>query len=102
MATINVTRNHSLGLQAARQKAEQVAASLKAESWGRNLTSHWEGNDLKFEVPVFPMVKPKGALTVTDNTIRVYVENLTGPAAMMAPKIEAAIHEYLNNAGIVG
>lgn len=87
---------------AARQKAEQVAAALKAESWGRNLSSHWEGDELHFEVPVFPMVKPKGVLTVTDTTIRVFVENLTGPALMMVGKIETSIHEYLNSAGIRG
>lgn len=99
---IQVSRNHSLGIQVARAKAEQVAASLKEDALFKSMTSSWVGNDLRFEIPLGTS-KVTGVLLVSPSSLSVCVDDPMPLIVRLAKgKVEKSINDYLNNAGLVG
>lgn len=86
MATIDIKQNHSLGREAARQTAEQIAQKLQNEL---KASYRWQGDTLKFDCP-----GAHGGIFVDDNEVRVEVE-LSFLLRPMRGRIEREIKEYL-------
>lgn len=88
MADIDLTQNHTLGKDTAKQKAEGVLQSLGAQY---GIKGTWSGD-------VFNITKPvEGKFTVTDTTVRV---ELTLGFMMRAikGKIEGEVSSQLKKA----
>lgn len=71
MATIDIQRNHSLGLDAAKVKAEELANGMKEKlgiSW------KWVGNDIKFDADSGVAKGANGKVTVGASSIRVEID----------------------------
>jgi putative polyhydroxyalkanoate system protein len=71
MATIDITRNHSLAKDAARSQAEELAKTLESKF---NLAWKWVGDVIHFEAPAGPAKGTKGEVHVGDSSIRVAVD----------------------------
>ncbi|WP_407294362.1 polyhydroxyalkanoic acid system family protein [Stutzerimonas zhaodongensis] len=89
MARIIVERNHNLGLAAAREKAEQVAAKLVRDYGVR---CEWQGDVLE--------VRRSGAdgrIEVEDDRVRVQLD--LGPLlAVMGSSVQAQLERALDKA----
>lgn len=71
MATIEMERRHSLGREAARKKAEELADRMKEKigiEWA------WAGDSIKFEARSGAAKGAKGKVDVSDTVIRVEVD----------------------------
>lgn len=66
MSVIHITRNHSLGLEAARVAAGRVADELRSE---HSVTAHWEGDRLLVRGSGV-----RGELDVSDSLVNVKVK----------------------------
>ena len=91
MATIDITRAHSLSIEAAKAKAEAFAKSMETKL---GLSWSWAGNDIKFEAPSGVAKGTKGNLSVQANQVRVTVD-LPFMLKMMKGSIEERINEKL-------
>ena len=90
MATVEVTREHHLGKEAARQRAERLADKL-AQKLGADCT--WTGDSLTFK-----RSGADGVIRVTDQLIEVTVKlglMFTPMAGMVKGEIEKALDKYL-------
>jgi putative polyhydroxyalkanoate system protein len=92
MATIDITRAHTLSIEAAKTKAEEFAKSMETKL---GLTWSWAGDDIKFEAPSGVAKGTKGNLSVTAKEVRVTVD-LPFMLRVMKGSIEDKIHEKLN------
>lgn len=89
MARIIVERNHSLGRETAREKAEQLAAKL-ANDYG--VRCEWQGDVLE--------VRRSGAdgrIEVEDDRVRVLLD-LGGMLSVMGSSVQAQIERALDKA----
>ncbi len=71
MATIEMERKHSIGKEAARKKAEELADKMKEKigiEWA------WAGDDIRFEAKSGAAKGAKGKVAVSDSLIRVEVD----------------------------
>ena len=89
MATIDVTRQHSLGKDKAKEAAEGIAKKLETKL---DVKYRWDGDDLRFE-----RTGAKGRIHVTDDRVRVEVD-LSLMLRPMKGKVEQKIHQYLDEA----
>lgn len=87
MAHIDVTRHHHLGLDGARQAAEEVADELRSHL---ALRTHWEGDTLVARGTGF-----NGHFQAAPETVRVTVK-LGLALRPLRRKIRAEIDEYLD------
>jgi putative polyhydroxyalkanoate system protein len=87
MADIDLQRAHNLGLKAAREAAERMAAQLARRF---DLKGTWEGNVLRFERPGVT-----GSLALTDKDLRLSVA-LGFLLKAMKGSIERAVVEQLD------
>jgi putative polyhydroxyalkanoate system protein len=87
MATIEVSRQHSLELKNAREAVLAVAARLQDDLKARH---HWVGDSLKFECP-----GANGCIDVDKSNVRVSV-NLSLLLRPARKRIEQAINNYLD------
>jgi len=71
MATIDITRNHSLAKDAARSQAEELAKTLESKF---NLAWKWVGDVIHFEAPSGPAKGTKGEVHVSDSAVRVAID----------------------------
>ena len=71
MATIDITRNHTLPLDDAKKKAEELAKAM-AEKF--NIEWKWEGDTIRFDAPKGAAKGTKGEVAVTDKTVRVAID----------------------------
>jgi putative polyhydroxyalkanoate system protein len=71
MATIEMERRHSLGKEAARKKAEELADKMK-EKLG--IEWSWVGDNIRFEARSGAAKGAKGIVAVSDVVIRVEVD----------------------------
>lgn len=94
MATIDIKRNHSLGLEAAKTKAAELADGMK-ERLG--IVWRWEGNLIKFDAPSGMAKGTTGQLTVADTSIRVEID-LPFLLRAMKGTVEAKVTERLDRA----
>ncbi len=92
MATIDITRNHSLPIQDAKTKAEELAKSMAdkfAIQW------KWEGDTIRFDAPSGAAKGTKGEVAVTDKTVRVAID-LPFMLKMLKGTIEGKVKEKLD------
>ncbi|MDQ3474959.1 MAG: polyhydroxyalkanoic acid system family protein [Actinomycetota bacterium] len=88
MASVDITRQHDLGVAEAKQRAQPMLDDLKS-SFG--VSGAWEGDQFVITQPA------KGSLDVTDTTVRVQVD-LPLFLRPMKGVVEAKINESLNEA----
>jgi putative polyhydroxyalkanoate system protein len=71
MATIDITRPHSLALDEAKRKAEELAKGM-ADRFG--ITWRWDGNTIRFEASGGAAKGTKGEVAVTERDVRVAID----------------------------
>jgi len=91
MATIDVTRAHSLPKDDAKKKAEDFAISMQERF---ALVWRWEGDSIVFDAPHGAAKGTKGEVSVTDKAVRVQIE-LPFLLRMLKGTIEAKVDEKL-------
>ncbi len=92
MATIEISRSHTLPKDDARKKAEELAKSMETRL---GLTWSWDGDRIRFQAPSGAAKGTKGDVHVTDNTVKVTVD-LPFMLRVMKGTIENKIHEKLD------
>jgi putative polyhydroxyalkanoate system protein len=92
MATIDITRNHSLPIDDAKAKAEDLAKGM-AQKFG--IDWKWEGNAIRFDAASGAAKGTKGEVTVTDKIVRVTID-LPFMLRVMKGTIEGKVNEKLN------
>jgi putative polyhydroxyalkanoate system protein len=92
MATIDITRAHTLPIAEARSKAETLARSMQ-EKLG--LEWRWSGDSIKFDAPSGVAKGSKGEVTVSDTSVRVTVD-LPLMLRVMKGTIEDKINQKLS------
>lgn len=93
MATIDITRAHSLPLEDAKKKAEELAKSM-ADRFG--ISWSWEGNAIRFEAPSGAAKGTKGQVAVSEKDVRVAID-LPLMLRMMKGTIESKVNEKLSS-----
>ncbi len=71
MATIDLSRAHTLPLDEAKKKAEDIARSMEAKfaiQW------RWEGANITFDTPSGAAKGVKGKLAVSDKQVRIEID----------------------------
>lgn len=94
MATIEIKRNHSLGLDAAKGKAEELANGMKDKL---GIVWRWDGNAIKFDAPSGMAKGASGQVAVDASTIRVEID-LPFLLRPMKGTVEAKVNEKLDKA----
>lgn len=91
MASIDIKRAHSLGIDSAKQKAEELARGLENDI---GIKWRWEGNSIKFDAPSGPAKGTSGSVDVEASNVRVQVDL---PFLLRAIKgtIEGKVNEKL-------
>ncbi|SDT01918.1 putative polyhydroxyalkanoic acid system protein [Halopseudomonas xinjiangensis] len=90
MATVEITREHNLGKETARERAEKLADKL-AQKLGAECS--WEGDELTFK-----RSGADGVIRVSDQLVEVTVKlglMFTPMAGMVKGEIEKALDKYL-------
>jgi putative polyhydroxyalkanoate system protein len=91
MATIDITRAHSLAKEEAKKRAEELAKSLQSRF---NLDWRWEGDAIRFDAPQGAAKGTKGEVAVGDKEVRVQID-LPFLLRMLKGTVEAKVHEKL-------
>ncbi len=91
MATIDVTRAHSLPKDEARKKAEEFAKSMQERF---SLDWRWDGDSITFDAPSGAAKGTKGSVTVADTSVRVQID-LPFMLRVMKGTIESKVEEKL-------
>jgi putative polyhydroxyalkanoate system protein len=92
MATIDITRNHSLPLDAAKSKAEELAKGME-QKFG--IQWKWDGNTIRFDAPGGAAKGTKGEVAVSDKNVRVAID-LPFMLRVMKGTIEEKVNEKLS------
>ncbi len=92
MATIDISKNHSLSIDDAKKKAEDLAKGME-QKFGLNWK--WDGNTIRFEAPSGAAKGTKGEVAVSDKVVRVAID-LPFMLKMMRGTIEDKVNEKLN------
>jgi putative polyhydroxyalkanoate system protein len=92
MATIDISRNHSLSIDDAKKKAEDLAKGME-QKFG--LSWKWDGNTIRFEAPSGAAKGTKGEVAVSDKAVRVAID-LPFMLRVMKGTIEEKVNEKLN------
>jgi putative polyhydroxyalkanoate system protein len=90
MATVDVTREHNLGKETARERAQKMADKL-AKKLDAKCT--WDGDELTFK-----RSGADGSILVGEDSVRVVVKlglMLTPMAGMVKGEVEKALDKYL-------
>ncbi len=91
MATIDITRNHSLSLDDAKKKAEDLAKGI-ADKFG--IQWKWDGNTIRFDATSGAAKGTKGEVSVSDKNVRVAID-LPFMLRVMKGTIEDKVNEKL-------
>ena len=91
MATIDISRPHTLPKDEAKKRAEELATSMQAKL---NLQWRWEGDHIRFEAPSGPAKGTTGTVAVSDSTVRVQID-LPFLLRMLKGKVESKVNERL-------
>src|SRR5512136_346831 len=92
MATIDITRPHTLSIDDAKGKAEDLAKGME-QKFG--IQWKWEGNTIRFDAPSGAAKGTKGEVAVTDKSVRVAID-LPFMLKMMKGTIEEKVNEKLS------
>lgn len=92
MASIDITRNHTLSLEDAKKKAEELAKGM-ADRFG--IQWKWDGDTIRFDAPSGAAKGTKGEVGVTDKTVRVQID-LPFMLKVMKGTIEGKVKEKLD------
>ncbi len=93
MATIDISRDHSLSLDDAKKRAEDLARTM-ADKFG--IAWKWAGDTIHFDAPTGAAKGTKGEVAVTSNAVRVAID-LPLMLRVMKGTIEAKIKEKLES-----
>jgi len=91
MATIDVSRTHTLSKDEARARAEDLAKSMQQKL---DLEWHWEGDRIVFQAPRGAAKGTKGSVEVTDKDVRVQID-LPLLLRMVKSTVESKVNEKL-------
>jgi putative polyhydroxyalkanoate system protein len=93
MATIDISRSHSLSTDIAKQRAEELAKGMESKL---GIRWRWEGDVIKFDAPSGAAKGATGAVNVTPDKVRVTVDL---PFLLRAVKgmVESKINEKLDS-----
>ena len=92
MATIDITRAHSLSKDEAKKRAEELAKGLEQKL---DLKWRWEGDSIRFDAPSGVAKGTKGEVTVNEKNVRVTID-LPFLLKMMKGTVESKVNEKLN------
>jgi putative polyhydroxyalkanoate system protein len=92
MASIDISRNHSLSIDDAKKKAEELAKGM-ADRFG--IDWKWDGNTIRFDAPSGAAKGTKGEVSVTDKNVRVLID-LPFMLRVMKGTIEGKVKEKLD------
>lgn len=92
MATIDITRAHTLPIDDAKKKAEELAKGM-ADKFG--IEWKWEGNTIRFDAPSGAAKGTKGEVAVTEKDVRVAID-LPFMLRVMKGTIEGKVKEKLD------
>ena len=92
MATIDIKRAHSLPIDDAKKKAEELAKGMES-TFG--IVWKWEGNSIKFDAPSGAAKGTKGEVAVSEKDVRVAID-LPFMLRVMKGTIEDKVNEKLN------
>lgn len=92
MATIDIKRAHSLPLDDAKKKAEELAKGME-QKFG--IHWKWEGDTIRFDAPSGAAKGTKGEVSVSDKDVRVAID-LPFMLRVMKGTIEDKVNEKLN------
>lgn len=92
MATIDIRRQHTLGKDVAKQKAETLAKGMESKL---GIRWNWQGDHIKFDAPSGAAKGATGQVSVTDSDVRVEIDL---PFLLRAVKgtIETRVNDELN------
>lgn len=91
MATIDIAKSHTLSLEDAKKKAEDLAKGMESKlgiSW------KWSGDTIAFEAASGAAKGTKGTVAVTDKEVKVAID-LPFMLKMMKGTIEEKVREKL-------
>jgi putative polyhydroxyalkanoate system protein len=92
MATIDLSKSHSLPLEDARSRAEEIAKSMESKI---GIQWKWDGNTIRFEAPSGAAKGTKGELTVSASDVKIAID-LPFMLRVMKGTIEDKIKEKLD------
>ena len=92
MATIDIKRAHTLPLDDAKKKAEELAQGMESKF---GIVWKWDGNTIRFDAPSGAAKGTKGEVAVTEKYVRVAID-LPFMLRVMKGTIEAKVNEKLN------
>jgi putative polyhydroxyalkanoate system protein len=92
MASIDISRNHSLSIDDAKKKAEELAKGM-ADRFG--IDWKWDGDTIRFDAPGGAAKGTKGEVAVTDKNVRVQID-LPFMLRVMKGTIEGKVKEKLD------
>lgn len=92
MATIDITRSHTLPIDDAKKKAEELAKGM-SERFG--IDWKWDGNTIRFDAPSGAAKGTKGEVSVSEKSVRVAID-LPFMLRVMKGTIEGKVNEKLD------
>jgi len=91
MATIDISRSHSLSRDDARKRAEEFARTMQKRF---DLEWRWTGDRIVFDAPRGAARGTKGSVDVGDKEVRVQID-LPFLLRMLKSTVESKVHEKL-------
>jgi putative polyhydroxyalkanoate system protein len=91
MATIDVSKSHTLTKEEARKRAETLAQSMKQKL---DLDWRWDGDRILFDASRGPAKGTKGSVDVGDDAVRVQID-LPFLLRVMKGTVESKVNEKL-------
>ncbi len=91
MATIDISKSHTLSMDEAKKRAEELATGMQSKL---GLEWKWEGDNIAFHAPSGAAKGTKGTVSVTSSAVRVEVD-LPFMLRVMKGTIEDKIKEKL-------
>jgi len=92
MATIDIKRSHTLPLEDAKKKAEELARGM-ADKFG--IDWKWDGNTIRFDATSGAAKGTKGEVSVSEKDVRVAID-LPFMLRVMKGTIEGKVNEKLD------
>ena len=93
MATIDIKRSHSLGIDTAKEKAEILANGMKDKL---GIVWKWDGNNIRFDAPSGMANGANGTVSVSADVIRVEID-LPFLLRPMKGTVESKVKEKLDS-----